>query len=200
MYLVLGSRSSFLVLDTSSECSSYEPTKTRKPNLPPNALFMPAGACHTLKFPKSKTKKPSKIDARELYGGSDSDAFITSTPKQTSAKQLQNQQNTSDVSDDTSSRRSSSSSNAPVLPLNQPGQMVIKPHCSCSKCSYWNESKEWINSTECSERKVNKPVCNYKHSLFKKEDENQVHKVLSLDYSSSTKLEKKAKQKLLLHR
>lgn len=172
---------------------------------------MPAGACHTM-MQSSKTRKPNKRDLKNFYEGSDSDiprkrdskelatdseGFVTSTPRQKSV----GQSNPSDFSDDTGSK-SESSNNAPVIPPSQPGQMVIKPHCTCAKCAFWNDTKEWINNNECHQTKLNnKPtVCDYKHSLFKKETENEFHSILSLDYSSSTKLEKKSKPKLLLHR
>lgn len=105
----------------------------------------------------------------------------------------------SDTSEDTDSK-TSQSSNAQAIQTARPQQMVIKPHCSCSKCTFWTETKDWVDTGECSQKPENKPLFDFNHSLFKKETSKLPQNILSLDYSSSTKLGKRASPKLLLHR
>lgn len=105
----------------------------------------------------------------------------------------------SDTSEDTESK-TSQSSNAQAIQTSRPPHLVIKPHCSCSKCAFWNETKDWIDTGECSQKPENKPLFDFNHSLFKKETSNLPQNILSLDYSSTTKLGKRASPKVLLHR
>lgn len=79
-------------------------------------------------------------------------------------------------------------------------QLSVKPQCTCSKCNFWTENKTWDIKTEFEPENECKIISRYNHSLFKKNDGENVYKIFSLDYNAYKKMVKRSQQLVLVHR
>ncbi|KAG5893160.1 hypothetical protein JTB14_000421 [Gonioctena quinquepunctata] len=171
----------------SSEDSSAYNNFHHKRKLPSQSFHQPAENCKNLKkLPENHVVETSSLTVdNEIQGNtngevSKEDSFeISETEEETSVstepKPLEAQGNGDRVT-----------------------TLNIKPHCNCKQCDHWtNEQDNWKNSYKA---KVAKIVEGNKQVLFKEANDsrNQVN-ILSLEYSSMSKMEKQAMTKLLVH-
>lgn len=160
---------------------------------------MPAGASHTMSLKKQVKHKLNKTVIKEDDNNHTWEKELQhhSTPKQSKPKEA----TTIETSDETDTTTSNSVNNPKVNGNNsEHAHLVLKPHCSCSQCVHWTDSKEWIHSPEYSHKNDKKLLCNYKYSFFKKEDKNDLRNILGLEYGSGNNIGNKSKRKVLLHR
>ncbi|CAH1991104.1 unnamed protein product [Acanthoscelides obtectus] len=78
--------------------------------------------------------------------------------------------------------------------------MEIKPHCRCKVCDRWTKDQGWGEGGEFEKYKPKvKLIGESKHEFLKEGTDDAPSEILSVDYNSLTRLEKKAMPKLLVH-
>lgn len=158
----------------------------------------PAGACHTM---QGKSKNPNKEIAELKKGGTRTKTLSehNNYVKTKSSSSEEKLANTTEINTPApqkshckslSSQNESSQSNL---------QLSVKPHCSCTKCNFWNESNDWNLQADYQTEKC-QISSSFIHSLFKKNEMKTLNRVQSLDCKAMKKVGEKSQPKLLIHR
>ncbi|CAH1968602.1 unnamed protein product [Acanthoscelides obtectus] len=80
------------------------------------------------------------------------------------------------------------------------GNMEITPLCKCKRCNRWTKDQGWGEGGKYEKYKPKvKLIGGPKHKFLKEETDDEPSEILSVDYNSLTRLEKKALPKLLVH-
>ncbi|VEN46583.1 unnamed protein product [Callosobruchus maculatus] len=79
-------------------------------------------------------------------------------------------------------------------------QMKVKPYCSCKNCDFWTNDKSWEQAGEYEKYKPKVKLTEEPRHVFLKETSDlEPVEILSVNYSSLSRLEKKSTPKLLVH-
>ncbi|KAJ8959483.1 hypothetical protein NQ318_022180, partial [Aromia moschata] len=95
-----------------------------------------------------------------------------------------------------------SKSDGHALPADRVGQLQIKPHCSCKQCDHWAHETDWQTHLSFHEEEncVKRLTIEQPQTLFKKDERREEERhIMSLDFSSTSKVQKQAMQKLIVH-
>lgn len=151
-----------------------------------NVVFYPAGA----RYPPAKAKVKNIKNVREKRVDNCSSA--EQTDKTQEKLQLSTHSGTEDTFSSTESKSES-------LPSGNTNRMIIKPKCNCTQCHVWTTESE--PSTKCMYPKHEVILDSPQKYLYKNEDDfNKQVNIVSIDYSSMTKVQKQSEPKILVHR
>ncbi|KAJ8919836.1 hypothetical protein NQ315_006365 [Exocentrus adspersus] len=170
------------------------PARREKRVIPKNVILMPGGANRTFNPVTKKPVKSTNHDASTTNKSFEEEPAMKEADKWEEKETSPNDENSTreEVKEEHKEIK-----NDLVKPLQ------IKPYCTCKQCEHWTTDSDWRTETnfvhDSKQTKlltVNKPP-----NLFVQDGEEATtdRTVISVDYSSLTKVQKQAMPKLLVH-
>ncbi|XP_023310891.1 putative ATP-dependent RNA helicase TDRD12 [Anoplophora glabripennis] len=187
--------------NSDNECINH-PTNSvvRKRVVSSNAVFVPGGATFTL-LNKKKTAKQTPKDLTASIPKISSDEDLSDCKTKNVVNEHVREE--SSPGDDTSTTEEIKT-HLNDVGNNRVNQLQIKPFCTCKQCDHWTNDNDWSVDTKfLNESKESKHLCiNKPQTLFIKDGNQNLaddRTIISLNYSSKTKLQKQSMLKLLVH-